>query len=339
MFRSRYSGLLAGAALGAAVAAAGAARADDDLTWSYASARVSTCVVGVTCGQSGGLTVLGQETSVDVNTDSNGASVHVNDYSPSLTPNNYGMAFASAEAGTGLLALPVLKAYASGGGSGFGTTPNPTIAVNIATVQAIQGYTNTSANALLIPLSAFTGLVDYEMLGSPSNPGTVYAGLAITTSAILDSTIAAQWFGTSTVSGFGQFTGSCGTPGALALSSAAPAVSGASGTQYLPVTTSSCTGSDAYTLNPGDSFYVWSRLSVVRASFGVTDASHTFNVTITPEAQPFVQANLVPSLMRTDGASLNIPTSAVPEPSTWAMMILGFGGAGAMLRRRRFATI
>ncbi len=26
---------------------------------------------------------------------------------------------------------------------------------------------------------------------------------------------------------------------------------------------------------------------------------------------------------------------AVPEPSTWAMMILGFGAAGAMLRRRR----
>lgn len=28
-------------------------------------------------------------------------------------------------------------------------------------------------------------------------------------------------------------------------------------------------------------------------------------------------------------------TSAVPEPATWAMMILGFGGAGAMVRRSR----
>lgn len=29
----------------------------------------------------------------------------------------------------------------------------------------------------------------------------------------------------------------------------------------------------------------------------------------------------------------------VPEPATWAMMILGFGGIGALLRRRRAATL
>lgn len=29
----------------------------------------------------------------------------------------------------------------------------------------------------------------------------------------------------------------------------------------------------------------------------------------------------------------------VPEPASWALMILGFGSAGAMLRRRRFAPI
>ncbi len=30
-----------------------------------------------------------------------------------------------------------------------------------------------------------------------------------------------------------------------------------------------------------------------------------------------------------------IPTGGVPEPATWAMMILGFGGVGTMIRRRR----
>ncbi|HEX7943502.1 MAG TPA: PEPxxWA-CTERM sorting domain-containing protein [Phenylobacterium sp.] len=30
--------------------------------------------------------------------------------------------------------------------------------------------------------------------------------------------------------------------------------------------------------------------------------------------------------------------TGVPEPATWAMMLIGFGGMGAMLRRRRFAT-
>lgn len=32
------------------------------------------------------------------------------------------------------------------------------------------------------------------------------------------------------------------------------------------------------------------------------------------------------------------PGAAVPEPATWAMMILGFGAAGAVLRRRRMAV-
>lgn len=34
-----------------------------------------------------------------------------------------------------------------------------------------------------------------------------------------------------------------------------------------------------------------------------------------------------------DGLAGNI--AAIPEPGTWALMIMGFGGAGAMLRRRR----
>ncbi|OHB31112.1 MAG: hypothetical protein A2790_10705 [Phenylobacterium sp. RIFCSPHIGHO2_01_FULL_69_31] len=47
---------------------------------------------------------------------------------------------------------------------------------------------------------------------------------------------------------------------------------------------------------------------------------------------------------RLRGASLTferelIPATAAPEPGAWALMILGFGGAGAALRRRRAAAM
>jgi hypothetical protein len=33
------------------------------------------------------------------------------------------------------------------------------------------------------------------------------------------------------------------------------------------------------------------------------------------------------------------PTSGVPEPATWAMMLIGFAGVGAALRRRARAQV
>lgn len=38
------------------------------------------------------------------------------------------------------------------------------------------------------------------------------------------------------------------------------------------------------------------------------------------------------------GQSL-VPTGGVPEPTTWAMMILGFGAAGSMIRKRRASVV
>ena len=36
-----------------------------------------------------------------------------------------------------------------------------------------------------------------------------------------------------------------------------------------------------------------------------------------------------------DSTGFSATLTAVPEPATWALMIVGFGGAGAMLRSRR----
>jgi hypothetical protein len=36
-----------------------------------------------------------------------------------------------------------------------------------------------------------------------------------------------------------------------------------------------------------------------------------------------------------DNITFDVPDAVVPEPATWGMMILGFGGVGAILRRRQ----
>ena len=40
------------------------------------------------------------------------------------------------------------------------------------------------------------------------------------------------------------------------------------------------------------------------------------------------------------GTTYNFEVAAgVPEPATWAMMLVGFGGLGGLLRRRRTASL
>lgn len=69
-------------------------------------------------------------------------------------------------------------------------------------------------------------------------------------------------------------------------------------------------------------------------------ASFTFTATSTSQALTFLSIgtpNGLPPIAALDGISL----TAVPEPQAWALMLMGFGGLGAVLRgnRRRRATV
>ena len=45
------------------------------------------------------------------------------------------------------------------------------------------------------------------------------------------------------------------------------------------------------------------------------------------------------SVLTTDGSTLPPPMPGVPEPSSWAMMIAGFGLVGASMRRRKSTVV
>jgi hypothetical protein len=50
-----------------------------------------------------------------------------------------------------------------------------------------------------------------------------------------------------------------------------------------------------------------------------------------------VKNNEVPGTLTINAGSVLVP-SAIPEPASWALMILGFGGVGALVRSRRLSA-
>ena len=96
--------------------------------------------------------------------------------------------------------------------------------------------------------------------------------------------------------------------------------------------TQSCSGG-AIVLNPGDSFVVMASVQAISNRNGFVDAMHTFTVqyddmnTVDAVTHQSVGAGFLARNV-TDGA-------AVPEPASWALMLLGFGGLGAALRTQR----
>lgn len=66
-----------------------------------------------------------------------------------------------------------------------------------------------------------------------------------------------------------------------------------------------------------------------------TYASFTHNVTLNPLDAQFVRYTVLATQGPRPGlADISFVTSPVPEPATWAMMMLGFGGMGYAMRRK-----
>jgi hypothetical protein len=84
-------------------------------------------------------------------------------------------------------------------------------------------------------------------------------------------------------------------------------------------------GSDEFALHLGN----------VAPHFGATNPSTGCVVDICSH----VGTSALSSFRAHTGGDFQDLQLSVPEPSTWALMIAGFGGAGAMLRRRRAAAV
>lgn len=103
--------------------------------------------------------------------------------------------------------------------------------------------------------------------------------------------------------------------------------------------------------NP-DNFYGQTRVAVIGANGDIGSASYLVDSNSRADMQwegrklAFVANSTSTQITFTSdngganccwGAAIDNVSVAVPEPGVWALMIMGFGGAGAMLRRRRGA--
>ena len=89
--------------------------------------------------------------------------------------------------------------------------------------------------------------------------------------------------------------------------------------------------------NTALSFSPANLLGLIGPETGASFAGST-NGSFNPAANPFsltIGAAINRSTAGTSTGDLNFSVAAVPEPSTWAMMLVGFGGIGFAMRRKK----
>lgn len=225
-----------------------------------------------------------------------------------------------------------------------GAAGNVRVGDNIYT---FQSYTYTGEEEFDLLLSASFHIVDSSTDGGNGLlPGGAIAsaGFTVWNRDDFDFYASEEWSG---VSGgfasplslvnqpylFGQGYGcddyqALGGPGPRALSFATRSLTG--GEANIGIAQNNCE-EQTLTLYRGDQFVIGSYVQLIANRGGFIDATGTFNLGLAPDTG---EANA--AAFR---SGVVLGAAGVPEPATWACMIIGFGLTGGALRRRSRGTI
>jgi hypothetical protein len=77
---------------------------------------------------------------------------------------------------------------------------------------------------------------------------------------------------------------------------------------------------------------------VVDTTTGAVEQGGLANIPITFGTQNSLTVNYLSRGQGSYGGTLTFTPSAIPEPATWGMLLLGFGAMGTVVRRRKQKT-
>ena len=199
-----------------------------------------------------------------------------------------------------------------------------------------QSFVYTGPDSLF----ALTATLDFTSSASPvaasmpqgnEIPEIAGEGSVFVRIGLMDTSAVAGLVSAMDILNYG-FTSGCGTAGIYCVASYdfATAAGGAGGGSLT--LDRGCDGA-AFTLTSGTEFVVFIFEQTPTNRGGFVDASHTLRLGLADSLTADQQATLIGGLVSAQ--------SAAPEPATWALTILGFGGVGAVLRsaRRKRAAI
>lgn len=304
---SRTGRIAAYLAAGTAMAFAGSAAAAVNLAnWSYAEVGIGSCNAA-TCNATHPPVYISRPKDQGFN--------HNASISGSDPTRGSGSAWVSMD---DFPSLPDLHAISTGAPDAAGAK-----SWNFSFTEAAVGFRWTGKD-LSVPLDTFVGTLSF------SNTGTFF-GQTIGQFAVIDQSfddpaVAALY---TSDNGAGGFVANCSTTGAEAIMSTGTITT--KGAHQVATTHSLCAMPTINFVHNQDVWFVSRAFTFVFGNETV-DASNTFGIDFNASASPTLQRYIA-----THVAPIGSP-SGTPEPSGWALMLLGFGALGATLRSRRTAA-